>query len=314
MRVVVLVMMFACGKPTSPNAPVMPDLPPATPVAAHDDPHPTDKPAIDVDKIVWPAFPELAAIPANAPTGAQIVVPKPAAPKIGDKLHRSMNAVFETHSTTKHQDSRYQKTKTTFEIDQEVSGVTGGSITQLKITGTGQEQVALANAPTDTLREDMPLISGAYTISANADGRIDVTGANGTREVEELQGIYTGELAAKYTPVDFVREKKLRAGEVITLDDRDRAALGGGDLKDPDFKLALVSADANRAVFQIDGTSTAQGMWTTGQATIRVQFQLTFDRKTGRLLEQQSRALNREKDADSFSDEYHQQLVTFTYR
>jgi len=313
----VLVSVAACAAPNSPTQPVSP-LPPDRPVPADanmDESEATPPAAaIDPSKIVWPIYPVIGAVPTSHPTGDPITVPSPLV-KVGDKHNRVIASTFEQHyfhdKTT-----RYQLTKRDFDLDVKVLAVEHDHASRIEVDANkANESVALADAPTTTPRQNLSLLQGTYTVTADSgrDG-VKVTRGLGvevySREIEELGGIFGNELGAPDTTLVFLRSKRLRLGEVVALSDADKKTLGGDQLIGT-FDLAVIAADAKTVTYQMDVEATAPGLMSE-KATIRMRATIAFERTSGRVLALSRVTHKLDKASDAVDDTFETESTTYT--
>ena len=304
--VAVVVALAACQPPTTPAQPVSPLPPdPGAPVAPAAG---SDGSAAPVAKHVdWPKYPDLTGAPDSHPSGDPIALPSPVV-KAGDRERRTMTSTFEQHYISG-TSTRFQLTKRDFDLEVTVLAVDAGHPSRLEVVAhKANEWIALADAPTTVPREDGALLDGTYTVSSGPSAELHddtkVTRGPGLdvygREQEELAGIFGADLRSNDPMADFMRGRKLRLGEVVTVTDAEKKRLEAGTVPST-VTLALVAVDAASVTYQLDIHITQTD---DSQMEIRARGAITFDRKTGQRLSQTEQThkheVNKYGDDDTF--------------
>ena len=290
----VVLVLAACKPPTTPTEPISPLPPdPGTEVAAGSDGG-AAAPAKHVD---WPKFPDLADVPVSHPTGDPIVLPAPVV-KAGDRERRTITSTFEQHYVSG-SSTRYQLTKRDFDLDVTVLAVDAGHPARLEVAiHKANEWIALADEPTTVPREEGQLLDGTYTVSSGPSRELHddtkVTRGPGLdvygREQEELAGLFGADLRSNDPMADFMRGRKLRLGEVVTVTDAEKKQLEAGTVPST-VTLALVAVDPASVTYQLDIHITQTD---DSQTEVLARGTITFDRKTGVRLEQREQTHKRE--------------------
>jgi len=301
MKLAAVIVLAACQPPTSPAQPVSP-LPPDPGSAAG------SGSATVASKIEWPKYPDLSDVRTSQPSGDPIALPAPVV-KTGDHDRRTSTSTFEQHYISG-DSTRYQLTKRHFDLEVTVRAVDGNHPSRLEVvTHDANEWVALADAPTTEPRQDEQLLDGTYMVSTGGSRELHddtkVTRGPGLdvygREQEELAGIFGDELRGGDPMADFVRNRRLRLGEVVTLGDDDKKLLDPGLVPNP-ITLALVAADATQVTYQMDISVDHHEDDT--DTKVHSRGVLVFDRKTGARLEQRTQMhkheVNKYGDDDTF--------------
>jgi len=187
-----------------------------------------------------------------------------------------------------------------------VLAVEAGHPSRLEIVAhKAQEWVALADAPTTEPRQDEQLLDGTYLVSTGGarelHGETKVTRGPGLdvqgREQEELAGMFGDELRGGDPMATYMRGRKLRLGDVVTLGDAEKKSLDAG-LVPSTVTLAVVVADAARVTYQMD-IQVVQD-----DTTVHSRGTLVFDRKSGARVEQRTQTrkheVNKYGDNDTF--------------
>lgn len=306
MKIASVLVVVACAPPTSPNAPIAPMLPEPTAAGSGSGSAVNDNDLqASTEPVVWPAYPDIPAVPASQPTGAPIALPVPNV-KIGALEHRVYTSRFEEHYTHE-STTRYQLTKRDFDLDLKTLQVSNGQPTQFEVTARkSREWVALANRPTLEPRQDMELLDGTYQVEEDGVSR-GVVRIEG-REREELTSMFGTELEAGGDPMSgFMRARKLRLGEVVALSEAERTKFGGTG--EGTYVISIIAVDAKTVTYalDIDRVEKPGGtMW----VEIRARGAITFDRATGLRTTQVTRVHSVEHSDGAIDDTFSENEIS----
>jgi hypothetical protein len=229
-----LVALFAtaCGGSPKPAGPTLdPDPPP---------PPPKEMPS-DFAKLFSP--------PSGPPAGDPIKV-APFAPKIGMKRVRTIDVTFTVDEELGEGKRFEQRSEKRFVLREEITQAASETVSGLLVAAdTAEERIELNGKP-----HAQKLLDGSYTVAVK-DQRLVAgrpAGADvGSRELEELDAIYSGELGQPDPIKTLLAKKTLRLGETIPLTDEDKQLLGVTGA----FTMSLVALDGPVATFHFISTT-----------------------------------------------------------
>jgi hypothetical protein len=327
-KLVLVIALCGCQPPTTPNQPVAP-LPPTTgeaPPTTGEAPathSPVAPAAAKPAAVAFPAFPAIATVPASHPTGEPITVPF-TLPRVGETVQHTMTSTFEQHYTYDG-GTRYQKTDTKFDLDVKTLEVTSGHPSKIEVTANvAIEAVALGDSRDAARHQEETLLSGTYVVTAGNGGRFKHDEAHVKRPGgDELFGREQEELGSTFGPIlrdgypveRYVKNKRMRLGEAIVLDDEAKRALVGEQPLPGTFTLTLTRADT-LVTYQLDVESVERTPGNPGKSTteLRMQGTITFDRTTGRMIEQRSQTHKVERYKDTVNDTFSSSVIIDKYR
>ena len=315
MRLAAVVLLGACHSPPAakeprPDLSQEPQVAPATPVA--------EAPS---DPVVWPEFPRLAPAPASHPTGAPIAVPF-TLPSVGDVERETITDTFEQHYVDGTTTTRFQRTERNFDLGVTVLAVDADHPSKVEVTvDVATESIALASAPMATPNQVTTLLAGTYVVAAGKGGGFErdeavVSRPGGRRiegrEQEELGSLFGDTLRGGAPLVRFFKSKHLRIGEAVVLNDEAKHAVAAADPLPGTFTLSLASTSPTTVTYQLDVESAGAIPGSAdGTFEMRLVGAVTFDRATGRELEQRDQTHKIERHGTSVDDTFTSNRLRF---
>jgi hypothetical protein len=261
----------------------------------------------------FPAFPAIAPPPVSHPTGDPITVPV-AAPAVGDVMRQRSASTFEQHYVDGGI-TRFRRTERTFDLRVEVLEVEADHPSKIELTAdVATETVAPSSSPATTPRKIKTLLVGKYVVAPGKGGGFERDKANVSRpggpqisvqEQVELGSMF-GELLRGGAPiVRFFKSTHLHLGEAIVLNEEAKHAIAGPDSLPGTFTLSVIAATAMAVTYQLDVESKgphpdASDTW----LEVRGQATMTFDRATGRQLEQREQSHHIERRGTTVDDTF----------
>jgi len=289
----IVVVVAACKRGGEPSTAPMPSLDVPADAAAGSAAGSPPSPQQSLGLV----FEDLDGPPVSTPAGAPVAI-KFVPATVGAKRTRkhTHQALYHTVFTDGHPE-RWQETRITFLLREEVLSVANKRVTQMGVNVDQAEEIIFA----DGERHVQKLLDGNYTVDIKGllprDIKMSATGRQmGTREEEELSMLLSAD-AANATPVhDLLRQHPLRVGEAVVLSVADQKTLLAGGTTPAKITFSLRKLADGIATYQLDTQLETDG----DKRVVRQRYKVRV--ATGQLLEVLDATTTSEKNKYMISD------------